>query len=86
MKGDKIPVCGRIMAIADVYDALISKRVYKPPFSHLKALEIISSQKGKHFDPYMAQEFLDNHNAFREIALKHVECEEERLALEIEGF
>jgi response regulator RpfG family c-di-GMP phosphodiesterase len=51
LHGDGIPVSGRLMAVADVYDALISKRVYKPAFSHEKAMEIIREGRGRHFDP-----------------------------------
>ncbi|MBF0251432.1 MAG: HD domain-containing protein [Alphaproteobacteria bacterium] len=46
-----IPLSGRLMAVADVYDALISKRVYKPAFPHEKAMEIIREGRGRHFDP-----------------------------------
>lgn len=51
LKGEDIPLSGRLMAVADVYDALISKRVYKPAFSHDKAMEIIRDGRGAHFDP-----------------------------------
>ncbi|MCW8829508.1 MAG: HD domain-containing protein [Gammaproteobacteria bacterium] len=51
LKGNEIPVSGRLMAVADVYDALISKRIYKPAFSHKKAMEIIREGRGSHFDP-----------------------------------
>jgi len=51
LSGSDIPLAGRLMAVADVYDALISKRVYKPAFSHDKAMEIIREGKGAHFDP-----------------------------------
>lgn len=51
LKGDEIPISGRLMALADVYDALISKRVYKPAFSHDKAMGIIREGHGTHFDP-----------------------------------
>ena len=51
LKGDAIPMSGRLMAVADVYDALISKRVYKPAFPHEKAIGIILDGKGSHFDP-----------------------------------
>ena len=56
------------MALADVYDALISKRVYKPPLPHEKAVEIITEGKGKHFDPDMVDAFLACAEEFREIA------------------
>jgi HD-GYP domain-containing protein (c-di-GMP phosphodiesterase class II) len=51
LKGTDIPMCGRLMAVADVYDALISKRVYKPAFSHEKAVGILRDGAGSHFDP-----------------------------------
>jgi len=51
LKGDDIPISGRLMAVADVYDALISKRVYKPAFSHEKAMGILREGRGTHFDP-----------------------------------
>lgn len=51
LAGDAIPAAGRLMAVADVYDALISKRVYKPAFSHDKAMGIIREGAGQHFDP-----------------------------------
>ena len=51
LKGEEIPLSARIMALADVYDALRSKRVYKPAYSHEQALEIIHDGSGKHFDP-----------------------------------
>jgi len=51
LSGDDIPVSGRLMAVADVYDALIFKRVYKPAFPHEKAMEIIREGRGLHFDP-----------------------------------
>lgn len=51
LAGDAIPISARLMAVADVYDALISRRVYKPPFPHEQALEMIAAEKGRHFDP-----------------------------------
>lgn len=68
LKGDAIPISGRIMAISDVYDALISKRVYKPPFSHEKAREIIFAGRGKHFDPLMVDAFEALELKFKSIA------------------
>ncbi len=58
LKGDAIPLTGRLMAIADVYDALISKRVYKEAFSHQIARETIIRERGKHFDPKIVDAFL----------------------------
>ena len=57
--GEEIPVSARIMAIADVYDALTMERVYKKPFPTKKALEIISNDAGKHFDPILAPLFVE---------------------------
>jgi len=81
LKGEEIPISGRLMAVADVYDALISKRVYKPPFTHQKAVEIIKEGKGKHFDPDIVDAFLEIETTFREIALEFADFEEEREAL-----
>jgi len=51
LQGNEIPISGRLMAVADVYDALISKRIYKKAFSHQEAMEILKQGKGTHFDP-----------------------------------
>jgi len=59
LKGGKIPLAGRLMAIIDVYDAIISKRVYKQPYDHETALEIIAAEKGKAFDPNIVDAFLE---------------------------
>jgi len=68
LKGDEIPVSGRLMAVADVYDALISKRVYKPAFSHQKAVEIILEGRGSHFDPDIIDSFIAIQDEFLSIA------------------
>ena len=81
LKGDEIPIPGRLMALADVYDALISKRVYKPPFPHEKAVQIIVEGKGKHFDPDIVDAFLELENTFRNIALSFADHDEERKML-----
>lgn len=65
---DAIPLSGRIMAIADVYDALICKRRYKPPFSHEEALALIQQGKGAHFDPQVVEIFMQLHQQFQQIA------------------
>lgn len=67
LAGGDIPLSGRIMALADVYDALRSRRVYKKPFSHEKAMEIITRDSGTHFDPLLVDIFIENHEAFRAI-------------------
>lgn len=79
--GESIPVSGRLMAIADVYDALISKRVYKPPFTHDTAVSIMVEGRGKHFDPMMLDIFIKIEDEIRKIALNFADFEEERTAL-----
>ena len=69
--GDAIPVSARLMALADVYDALISKRVYKPAFSHEEASRIVLEGKGKHFDPDVADAFVAAADDFRIIASQY---------------
>lgn len=81
LKGEEIPISGRLMALADVYDALISKRVYKAPMSHAKAVEIIEKDKGKYFDPDVVDAFLELEDKFRAIAFKFADFDEEKTAL-----
>jgi len=81
LAGEAIPLPARLMALADVYDALISKRVYKPPFPHTKAVSIIADGRGSHFDPSIVDAFLGIKAAFRQIALENMDHEEERLCL-----
>jgi response regulator RpfG family c-di-GMP phosphodiesterase len=68
LKGKQIPLSGRLMALADVYDALISKRVYKPAFPHEKARDIILEGDGSHFDPAVVAAFQAIEEEFKEIA------------------
>ena len=65
--GDEIPLSGRIVAIADVYDALTSKRVYKPAFSHDRAVELILKDTGSRFDPRIIEVFQKCTNEFARI-------------------
>lgn len=58
ISGEKIPLCARIMAVADVFDALISKRCYKEAMPMEKAFEIIEESSGSHFDPVIVKAFL----------------------------
>lgn len=64
LSGDAIPLCGRIMAIADVYDALTSKRVYKAAFTHEIAKAIIVKDSGTHFDPDVVEAFVRTEEQF----------------------
>jgi putative two-component system response regulator len=68
LKGEEIPLQGRLMAIADVYDALISERPYKKAFSHEEAVKIISAGKYTQFDPLLTELFEDIESEFRTIA------------------
>jgi putative two-component system response regulator len=75
--GDAIPISARLMAVADVYDALISKRVYKPAFSHQEAIDIMRKGRGTHFDPEMLDVFMRISGEFDEIAKRFREAEGE---------
>lgn len=71
--GSDIPLAGRIMAIADVYDALISKRVYKNSMSHQEAMEIMIEGKGSHFDPLLIEAFIEVEPVFCQIAASNAD-------------
>ncbi|CAG0956373.1 adenylate cyclase [Rhodocyclaceae bacterium] len=71
LAGDAIPVSARLMAIADVYDALTSRRVYKPAMSHEQAVDIVVAGRGGHFDPDMVDAFSAIHEEFRAIAERY---------------
>jgi putative two-component system response regulator len=64
LKGEQIPLCGRIVALADVYDALTSKRIYKPAYKHEVARSVIQQERGRHFDPDIVDAFLENEAMF----------------------
>jgi putative two-component system response regulator len=68
LKGEDIPLQGRIMALADVYDALVSERPYKNAFSHEKSVEIIKENRGTHFDPKIVDVFLTIHESFHNVS------------------
>lgn len=71
LKGDKIPLPGRLMAIVDVYDALISERVYKRAWTHEEAVAFIKEQNGKHFDPDIVEAFLVQEESIKAITKKY---------------
>ncbi|WP_413700111.1 HD domain-containing phosphohydrolase [Psychromonas sp. KJ10-10] len=77
LSGEDIPISGRLMALADVYDALISKRIYKPAFSHEKAKQIILEGSGTHFCPAVVQAFISVEEKFVEIATNFQDSEAE---------
>ncbi|MBR5897571.1 MAG: HD domain-containing protein, partial [Lachnospiraceae bacterium] len=68
MTGENIPLSARVMAVADVLDALLSKRSYKEPYPFDKAVEIIKEGSGKHFDPEIVKVFLKHIDGIKEIA------------------
>ncbi|MEC5387776.1 two-component system response regulator [Uliginosibacterium sp. H3] len=70
ISGDDIPLSARLMAIADVYDALISRRVYKEGMPHDKAVQIIIEGKDKHFDPDLVDAFIELKSEFQAIATR----------------
>ncbi len=71
LSGDDIPISGRLMAVADVYDALISRRIYKAGMAHEKAVEIILEGKGSHFDPDVVDAFMEIADEFASIARRY---------------
>ena len=79
ISGNDIPFPGRLMAVVDVYDALVSKRIYKPAMTHESAREIITQGSGTHFDPRIVEGFLAIADEFPAIARRF--SEEHELAL-----
>jgi putative two-component system response regulator len=77
LAGEKIPLCGRIVALADVYDALTSKRCYKAAMTHEEAKAIIIKDSGTHFDPHIVQAFLATEAQFVTIRERYAEPEPE---------
>jgi putative two-component system response regulator len=78
--GETIPLSARLMAVADVYDALISRRVYKPPFPREQAVAIIREGRGRHFDPLMVDAFVTIEAEFHAIAARYADSEEDLAA------
>ena len=78
LAGTDIPLSARLMALADVYDALISRRVYKAPMSHAAATEIILAGLGSHFDPDVVNAFLAIQDEFQSIAQRFADSEQDR--------
>jgi putative two-component system response regulator len=77
LAGDAIPISARIMAVADVYDALISRRPYKNPFPHDKAVQMIIDGRGTHFDPDMVDAFVELQDEFFAISQRYADSEAE---------
>lgn len=83
LSGTEIPLSARLMAVADVFDALISKRVYKEAIPHAEAVEIILDGKGNHFDPDLVDAFDEIQDQFASIASRHKDSEIDFLMLRV---
>ena len=73
LAGEDIPLSARVMAVADVFDALVSRRSYKEPFSFEKAMEIIKEGAGTQFDPEIARIFIESEEDVRKVTQAHEE-------------
>lgn len=82
LAGDAIPLAGRLMAVADVYDALISRRVYKEPIPVPETIEIMARGRGSHFDPDILDAFLDLRDRFLEIQERFIDLPDDLDRLE----
>ena len=87
LKGEAIPLSARLMAVADVYDALISDRVYKKAFPHDQAVQIMREGRGTHFDPDILDAFMELHKEFLAIANRYADSSDDldRKQLQIES-
>jgi len=74
LSGETIPLAARIVAVADVYDALSSRRVYKSPRSHDECVKIIADAAGTHFDPEIVRIWLSIHEKFRDVAKRYADA------------
>jgi putative two-component system response regulator len=74
---EQIPLSARIIALADVFDALISNKVYKDGISHDKAMQVIFSERGSHFDPDLVDAFVEIHTEFQAIAQRFVDTDDD---------
>jgi len=79
LKADSIPLCARIMALADVFDALVSPRVYKQPMSYERAFEIISNEAGTHFDPNITKVFVENKDIMIKVNERYIQSQKDHL-------
>lgn len=71
LSGEEIPLSARIVALVDVYDALRSKRIYKPAYSHEEVLKIITEERGRHFAEDIVDTFLEQEEAFLRISAQY---------------
>jgi putative two-component system response regulator len=80
LRGDAIPIAARLMALADVFDALMCQRVYKSPCSFEETVTIIEQGRGSHFDPDVVDAFLLRREAFNDIARRFADGEPGRIS------
>ena len=85
LAGEAIPISARLMALADVFDALICRRVYKPPMPFEQARDIIASERDRHFDPDVADAFLVVFDDFQAIAERYGDSDESLLVRTVAG-
>lgn len=83
LSGEAIPLAARIVSVADVLDALLSKRPYKEAFSFEDSLKIMTEGKGKHFDPRLIEVFLENIDAFEQMSVQAKELEVQQIVVSI---
>jgi len=79
LQGEQIPIGGRLIALVDVYDALTTTRVYRPPMPHDKAVDLIVSGKGTHFDPAVVDAFLRVAPILRDISVERLDDPSDRV-------
>lgn len=75
--GDAIPLCARIVAVADVYDAMVSNKVYKKGMSHAQAVECIAAERGAQFDPVVVDAFLSCAADIEQVARRHADTDQD---------
>jgi putative two-component system response regulator len=83
VRGDRIPLSARVVAVCDVFDALTSRRPYKEPWSFDAAFEYVESQSGMQFDPRVAAAFLEVANEAIEVAMRYAEPDADTTVLRI---
>ena len=75
LKGEQIPLEGRITAVADVFDALSTKRPYKPAYPFDKCIAIMEDERGKHFDPWVLDAFLRRRDDILKVQMEYADIE-----------
>ncbi|MCF8178983.1 MAG: two-component system response regulator [Sulfuritalea sp.] len=83
LAGEAIPLSARLMAVADVYDALVSRRAYKEPMSHEQAAKIVVAGRGQHFDPDITDAFFALQAEFQMISKRFDDADEQLVELEV---